>query len=457
MLKRLTTTRTVPSLVLHSRAYSPGKLVLWLGMTKGAQSLIWFLNGNQIEPQPLLTEGELSRAHPATQTHYGLFEIDVEGEPPGPLVVSVKSHDGESASIQCDRPLEAIPESPDQAFRLLVASCFSFRKDKTGRLASVMREMDETMRPHLSLLMGDQVYLDIPPILDFPNDETWLARKFDSDYQTNWIRPNGFSELLTAAPYACNPDDHEYWNNFPHRSPIIQNTWRAKGRGRWTRAASSMYAAYQGTGKSDPTVIDVDPLSILVLDQRTDRKEDRSATVSRQTLSAVRNWVDQTIARKWFGAVVTGQSPLDPPAGFWKARVADRTLANYDDYGPLLSEFKRLAIGSGRPVLFLTGDVHWGRITEVTFLGRPHFYEIICSPASLVAGKHSEPETPPRFFAPDAIGPGYRTRQLFGFKGNQLATLHFTRKGSTIRLNVEYRDIRASAITRPPAIDLSPI
>ena len=82
--------------------------------------------------------------------------------------------------------------------------------------------------PDLCLFMGDQVYLDLPTIQAFDEDPKWLAKKFEQDYVRNWFS-RGFTEGLGLGPLAFIPDDHEYWNNFPHVSPFIQNSW-SEGR-----------------------------------------------------------------------------------------------------------------------------------------------------------------------------------------------------------------------------------
>lgn len=33
---------------------------------------------------------------------------------------------------------------------------------------------------------------------------------------TNWRGQSGMAAALAAAPSVAMPDDHEYWNNYPH-------------------------------------------------------------------------------------------------------------------------------------------------------------------------------------------------------------------------------------------------
>jgi len=67
-----------------------------------------------------------------------------------------------------------------------------------------------------------------------------LAEKFEKDYTINWSEPLAYANVLGAAPSISIPDDHEYWNNYPHASPFIQNAWSQEGRDNWREAAQSM-------------------------------------------------------------------------------------------------------------------------------------------------------------------------------------------------------------------------
>lgn len=89
------------------------------------------------------------------------------------------------------------------------------------------------------------MYLNLPTLRNFRGDTKWLAGKFESDYTANWRGPGGYSEILHAAPSASIPDDHEYWNNAPHNSPIVWQSNVEPSRNNWWTAARTMYEAFQ--------------------------------------------------------------------------------------------------------------------------------------------------------------------------------------------------------------------
>ena len=316
--------------------------------------------------------------------------------------------------------------------------------------------------------MGDQVYLDLPTLNNYPDNEAKLADRFERYYRTNWTTNLGIEPLLKSAPSVFCPDDHEYWNNFPHRSPIIQNSWKQGSRQRWKNAADQLYDAYQCAApaeRGDSIEVEVDPLSILVLDQRSQRRDDRSATMTPDALQNLDDWVDRLIAANKIGAVVTGQSLLDRPVGKFKGAVADWMLPNYGDYERIVKSLSRLS-EAGRPVLLLTGDVHWGRVTRIKEAGRTRFIEIVCSPSALVstvgsdqlksigAGfrrffkgeetrwpRHSSAPDAEPYFALQVFGKRYRTEVVYKHMGDQLAMLAFRKAANTLEAKVTYYEI----------------
>jgi hypothetical protein len=128
---------------------------------------------------------------------------------------------------------------------VLLTSCYDYHEEPMrGLVSSVVQKLGTSLstRPDLTILAGDQVYLD-QPLGDFPDDESWLRRKFHEDYKRNWF--SGLEGVLTTAPAVHMADDHEYWNNFPHRSPIVANSFSDDGCRRWKDAAASQFAAFQ--------------------------------------------------------------------------------------------------------------------------------------------------------------------------------------------------------------------
>jgi hypothetical protein len=318
--------------------------------------------------------------------------------------------------------------------------------------------------PDLCVFMGDQVYLALPTIQDFRDDPAWLADKFEQDYVRNWFS-GAFTEGLGLAPMAFVPDDHEYWNNFPHVSPFIQNSWSTSGEDNWRRAARACYEGFQlgfSGALGEALSFDVEPLSFLLLDSRSERDTDLKRFLSPAAEAQLNAWAAYVAGNGKLvgGVMVSGQSLLEDPVGGVKGGIADYALADYE--GPYAALLKTLATitDSGKQVLLLTGDVHWGRVTSVRDRRRDVtvMHEVITSPASLVATvgsdqvadvigtvktwfgagdpwpRHGDGKKPPSHLPHSSQR--FRTEAWRAHRGNQCAVLRLVRRGTGV--SVEY-------------------
>ena len=461
-------------LVIHPRAAPAGKLRIWLGVFDANAppgNVDWKLDGDEISAN-IVRRMAPAHSH-GSKTYSGVFELTDSGATGKERRVNVTIQGSGSAELLM-RSLPAKVSSRSWT-RFLLASCYHQHEDRNGLASLTYDNIPAADRPDLTLLMGDQVYLDLPTLNNFPDDEAKLARKFEAAYRTNWTANNGLTRILSSAPTISCPDDHEYWNNFPHTSPIIQNSWKDESRLRWKNAADQLFDAFQvpaPASRGENFEIDIDPISIIVLDQRTQRQPDRSSTLGLNGLEQLDDWVDRVVGEEKFGAVITGQSLLDKPVGEFTGMVADWMLPNYGDYRAVVKSLARLA-DAGRPVFLLTGDVHWGRITKVKQAGRTRFIEIICSPTSLVTSvgadqtkrlgagfrkfflgeetrwpRHSEAPDAEPHFAPQVFGKIYKTETIYKHQGNQLAVLAVRKAANTLEAKVIYREIHTSP--QPP-------
>lgn len=489
---------------LVPRAAPDGCIRIWIGiLATQAPVLAWFLDGDpvadaRIHPlRPLASAipAELLGALPADD-FVGVFEID--GLDPGTAyLVSVKaSIPGETASaaLRTRTLISSIPSLLDGTFNVLLASCFYRPEDKTGQVGVFAGQLNGALRPDLTLLLGDQVYLDLPTLANFPDDAAALARRFEGDYRANWQGETGYSQLLTLAPTASVPDDHEYWNNFPHGSPFIQNSWTQSGRDNWTTAAAALYQAFQFSYEpkayhhggpaelGDASVITVEPLSFFMADGRSRRDPGRAAVLTARGREQLKQWVSEAIQKRHIGIFVTGQSMLDSPVGGLKGALAGYQLSNYGDFSYVTHELGRFA-EAGLPIIMITGDVHWGRVAAArdTRTGRESIFEIISSPTSLVStvGKdqlialqgaikgrtdawprHSSAEPVPEFLWFGDFGARFVCSRMHEQRGNHFALLSFTRSGAGIHLRTTYYPIHEDFNQRKPQavreITLSP-
>jgi len=409
----------------------------------------------------------------------GVYEFS--GLQPDTLYTLAVQAGNQSATMETRTLPSAVPTEFDRWLNVLLVSCFHQVEDRQGLAGIIVSQLQAVAKPHLTLLVGDQVYLDLPTLQDFPDDVVWLASKFEQDYTLNWRGPLGYTGVLAAAPSLSIPDDHEYWNNFPHPSPFVGNSLTPAGRDRWRQAAQAMYAGFQlpyPAQLGEPVRFEIAPLSFFVADTRSNRDPDRRFIMSDDAHHRMEQWVSDTIAQKQFGVFISGQSLFTKASGKIAGAVGDYALPNYDDYGRILLRLQRLA-DAGRPALCLTGDVHWGRVVTATDIrtGRTAFAEIISSPVSLVttigldqvkeAGailsdlfgprnpwpRHSDPEDPPAFLASEPLQGRFPCATLHRHKGNQAVLLGFRQHGSGIEVRITYWPItRDATVARPSVI-----
>jgi hypothetical protein len=226
------------SLVLHPRAAEPGKVRVWLGLTGGTTPPPpgWRIvaAGNAPAP-PSAPPGALRQLAPVRPSELapgdpprvcaGLYEF--AGLQPGAAYDVTASVEGEAATIRVRSLPTSLPEGPDEWFNILLVSCCHYFEAAPQAVENAVAQARNdcggyggyAKEFHLSLLMGDQVYLDLPTFKDFPNDRAWLAGKFEDDYRRNWFgepaatraaksTATGFAAVLLPR-HVCLPDDHD--------------------------------------------------------------------------------------------------------------------------------------------------------------------------------------------------------------------------------------------------------
>ncbi len=476
-------------IVLYPRVAPSDRLRIWLGIFQAtaAPALTWSINDAPVVPVALRQLASVrpdamlpAGAQPETVARVFTGVYEFPGLTPDTFYTITAEADASRATLETRTLPAAVPTALDRWFNVLLVSCFHQAEDRKGLAGIIASQLKAVVRPHLTLLMGDQVYLDLPTLQDFPDDLAWLAGKFEEDYARNWHGPLGYPHILAAAPSLSVPDDHEYWNNYPHPSPFVGNSLQPAGRARWQQAAQAMYEGFQLAYPhtlGEPVLVEVEPLSFFVADTRSRRAEDRSFFLPESGHLQMEAWVATVIAKKQIGVFVTGQSLFTQTAGKIAGAVGDYALPNYQDYGRLMRCLQRLA-DAGRPTLCLTGDVHWGRVATSTDIrtGRTAFTEVISSPTSLVTTigrdqiqqvgaffsdlfgpknpwpRHADPDDPPEFLASEVLQGRFRCFTAHQQKGNHLALLRFRQHGSGLVLRVIYwpitRDARVAAPTQ---------
>jgi hypothetical protein len=381
---------------------------------------------------------------------------------------------------------QAVPAKLDGSFNLLLSSCYFQPEDAAGLLGTIVSRLP--VRPHMSLLAGDQVYLDLPLFEDLPEDNPALTRALGDKYRRNWLSGQlgvaGLEPVLACAPTLCLPDDHEFWNNYPFAQSQLPGTWHEGGRKLWADAAQALYEDYQqgGAPASAPTFwrLDIEPLKMLLLDTRCHRGGDFDADFGLFTQAAqdaLAQWKSDLLAAQAagqaaVGVLSAGQAIFVDKPGDLARRWADAEYANYCQFGVVERTLDALA-AAGVPVVYLTGDVHWSRVAEAEYLpkNRPLLYEVICSPSRLIDSpgsdqkselvdklhglfgeratwpRHSDPATPPdRFGAARQFAPS----TVCGRRGDQVALVQFSRSGRGVEMQVSYYAIHPDPAVAAP-------
>lgn len=265
-----------------------------------------------------------------------------------------------------------IPLKGKKPFTIALGSCFYNHRDG-GRAAAAYKALyqrgPENVRPDITFLTGDQVYLDIGfDSLSLVPAE--IRQRIANDYALHWqamgsIFANGGTWML--------PDDHEFWNDYPfYKSaiPQLQALRLRHVRKAWDAAATDGVQNIQRSSAFETFTIGKD-LSVCIADFRSFRDDDGFTTPA--ILNKIKKWASELCSP---GVFVTSQ-PL-----IVEENKGEKNLLSYkQQYAALLESFT----ASGHDIVLLSGDVHFGRIAT-TQLGNdakgPRLIEIVASPMS---------------------------------------------------------------------------
>ncbi|WFG44953.1 hypothetical protein [Pseudonocardia alni] len=119
---------------------------------------------------------------------------------------------------------------------VFTGSCYDADTDTTNAFDAAFRHLrDHVAAPDLSLLTGDQVYADAPVkfyatmarstprtygLLEYWT--SWGQQRYGADHEREH---RGMRELLAHGPHWFAPDDHEFWNNWPHASVTARHSY----------------------------------------------------------------------------------------------------------------------------------------------------------------------------------------------------------------------------------------
>lgn len=288
-----------------------------------------------------------------------------------------------------------LPEFGKDSFNFLLTSCYFQPNDKVG--VNCFSEQMKNLKPAPDFIYfaGDQVYLDLPVFgQNLSKKKEELTQALEKKYQDNWFPQSsqpGLAGVLSLGPVLCIPDDHEFWNNFPHPQAQLNNTYSRQDRDHWGDVARDLYRLYQSTPAQEDGLfrMDIEPLCMLFVDGRSMRDTVMEHMFNDASLAAIVKWKQDLLTRKSnqlpaVGLLSSGQTLLMEKPNRWEREFFDAEMPNYKDYDEVLKKNLVELINAGIPVIYLTGDVHWGRIIEGTNqTGQVMLYEIIASPSRL--------------------------------------------------------------------------
>ena len=267
-----------------------------------------------------------------------------------------------------------VPEKGRDAFTIGLGSCF-YRHRDGGRAAASYKALYErgrnTIRPDVTVLTGDQVYLDIGfDSLSLIEEE--IRERIADDYALHW---QALGSMLSRGGTWMVPDDHEYWNDYPFTDSLLPTLLALKlrrVRQHWANAASDGVRNVQRSPVVESFTLGED-LSVCLADLRSYRS--KHGFLPEAPFKRLLAWAGR---RACPGVLVLPQ-PL-----IVEQNAAERNLRSYGtQYARLLD-----ALGAvSHDVVVLSGDVHFGRIASVPIGTRgARLVEMIDSPMSNLTG-----------------------------------------------------------------------
>ena len=314
-----------------------------------------------------------------------------------------------------------LPSAAGEAFTIGFGSCFYNHRDG-GRAAAAYKRLyqrgEPAVRPDVTMLLGDQVYLDIgfDSLSLIPAE---IRERVADDYALHW---QALGSLLSRGGTWMLPDDHEYWNDYPFVDSLLPALLALKlppVREAWTRAARDGVRNVQRSPVVESFAFG-DELTVCLADLRSHRSEE--GFLPEREFRKLLHWARH---RSCPGVLVIPQ-PL-----VVRQSTAERNLPSFpDQYARLLA-----ALGAvSHDVVVLGGDVHFGRICQVP-IGRrgARLTEIISSPLSNLTrleglATNVAVARPTRFPAPDVAAElGWASRRVDYFRDEQFRTRFFVR------------------------------
>jgi len=295
----------------------------------------------------------------------------------GELILEHPVHSLQQAG-QCE--FKTLPErigGADDPFTLLIGSCYHQRgdDDQVARTFQALWDDDDLPTPDLTVLAGDQVYLDVGwgPLL--ARGESGIRRHILECYERHW---RSLQPVLSRGATWMMSDDHELWNDYPDLSwtnPLLLRFHFGQFKSRWEKTALEAIERIQNGREIRTRDIGSD-LSIMTLDARLGRTSDRLFRDS--VLDQALDWI-RTLTRP--GVIVLTQPLTEPPGG-----LNNRKMANYNEQYQALCQ---AILDAEHDLVIASGDAHYGRVAQARNRKGRQLIQVIASPLSNVNGPAS--------------------------------------------------------------------
>ena len=416
---------------------------LWVGVVDAPVNGLRVVVGTAERPLPDVWE-----SFDAGGRRFRSQRVPIAGLPPRASVPARLLDGGQVVANATITTLPAILPSPlERPFTILFGSCFAAAEDAGGDAGSTLARLPPDSRPDLTILCGDQNYLDTPFLhfLTRTHAPDELAGELLANYLRTWSQAgplSGFRRVHQLASVAFESDDHDFWNNAPSLAPLVLDTWTSGGRAAWLATARHLYHLFQAIAPGGTAT--VGGLSLFVADTRLARTEDRLQFMDPAQFQALRTWVHDLAGP---GVLVLGQPIFTAEAGL-KGYVGDWGLPDHRQYRDLVA----VLAATPHDLVILTGDVHFGRVASCTLPSGCRIVELIASPLALVSplvGGHWK-ATPGMF--PAIPVPGVvqvpLTNEAYQQTANHAMTVGFSGVGQAVRLKATSWPIRP----RQPAV-----
>ena len=244
-----------------------------------------------------------------------------------------------------------LPLAGEGAFTIGLGSCFYNHRDG-GRAAAAYKALyergEQDVRPDVTVLTGDQVYLDIgfDSLSLIPRE---IRERIADDYALHW---QALGSILSRGGTWMLPDDHEYWNDYPFVDSLLPNLLALRVRGVrkiWKRAARDGVKQIQRSPVVESFTLG-DDLTVCLADLRSHRSGDRF--LPEPDFQKLLAWARD---RSCPGVLAISQPLI-------VTESTERNLRSFPrQYAELLDALGAVA----HDVVVLSGDVHFGRIASV--------------------------------------------------------------------------------------------